>query len=196
MKKVIVSFIAMLSTLFFLFSGKGYADEVRNIDEIDKYVIVENNQFYLTIPKDKEDDFTIQVQQILKEQNEYIIQNDSIIDPVTKKITNKHSHYRFFSVSDIAYIGEIERFWWGVRKTFYDDATAKRFAHEWREASNQFGILSLILGVTYPPASVISSLGVWYCNSIAESVSYNAELDGDGCVLDITYLFTFSCYPR
>ena len=33
-------------------------------------------------------------------------------------------------------------------------------------------------------------------NTVADSVEYNADLDGDGCILDVNYWHTFACYPR
>ena len=99
MKKLFISFIAMLSVVFFFVSGKGYAEEVNTVQNVDQYIVVENNQFYLNIPKELENSFTEQVKQVLEERNEYIKKNDLIINPVTKKITDKFYHYRFFSIN-------------------------------------------------------------------------------------------------
>ena len=79
----------MLSVVFFFVSGKGYAEEVNTVQNVDQYIVVENNQFYLNIPKELENSFTEQVKQVLEERNEYIKKNDLIINPVTKKITDK-----------------------------------------------------------------------------------------------------------
>ena len=92
MKKLFISFIAMLSVVFFFVSGKGYAEEVNTVQNVDQYIVVENNQFYLNIPKELENSFTEQVKQVLEERNEYIKKNDLIINPVTKKITDKFWH--------------------------------------------------------------------------------------------------------
>ena len=35
-------------------SSKGYAEEVNTVQDVDQYVIAENNQFYLAIPKELE----------------------------------------------------------------------------------------------------------------------------------------------
>ena len=85
MKKLLISFVAMLSWVFVFVSSKGYAEEVNTVQDVDQYVIVENNQFYLAIPKELENSFTEQVKQVLNEKNEYIKKNDLTVDPVTKK---------------------------------------------------------------------------------------------------------------
>ena len=190
MKKLLISFVAMLSWVFVFVSSKGYAEEVNTVQDVDQYVIVENNQFYLAIPKELEKSFTEQVKQVLNEKNEYIKKNDLIVDPVTKKITDKFSHYRFFNAGST-----LEYFWWGGRRTFYSDAAARAFAHELHGHANNSAIFSL-LTYEFPFVSIPSGIVAWWANTVADSVEYNADLDGDGCILDVNYWHTFACYPR
>ena len=67
MKKLLISFVAMLSSFFVFVSSKGYAEEVNTVRDVDQYVIVENNQFYLAIPKELENSFTEEVKQVLNQ---------------------------------------------------------------------------------------------------------------------------------
>ena len=191
MKKLFISFIAMLSVVFFFVSGKGYADEVNTVQNVDQYIIVENNQFYLAIPKELENSFTIQVKQVLKERNEYIKKNDLIINPVTKKITDKFYHYRFFSINE-----DTEYYWWGMRHIFYSDWDAKQYAHDMRNAVLVLSAGSSLSGVLGPWAVGVNGLTTVVLGLIAESVDYNADLDGDGVILDLNWWATFACYPR
>lgn len=190
MKKLLISFVAMLSWVFVFVSSKGYAEEVNTVQDVDQYVIVENNQFYLAIPKELENSFTEQVKQVLNEKNEYIKKNDLIVDPVTKKITDKFSHYRFFNAGST-----LEYFWWGGRRTFYSDAAARAWAHDLHGLANNAALYSIVT-YYFPFIAVSSGLTGWWADTVADSVEYNADLDGNGCILDVNYWLTFACYPR
>ena len=191
MKKLFISFIAMLSVVFFFVSGKGYAEEVNTVQNIDQYIIVENNQFYLNIPKELENSFTEQVKEVLEERNEYIKKNDLIINPVTKKITDKFYHYRFFSINE-----DTEYYWWGMRHIFYSDWDAKQYAHEMRNAAFLISAGTSVTAALGPLAAGVTGLTSAVVGLIAESVDYNADLDGDGVILDLNWWATFACYPR
>lgn len=196
MKKLLISFVAMLSVVFFFVSSKGYAEEVYNLQNIDEHIYVENNEFKLDISEKNQDEFILKIRKILEERNNYVQINNLEINPFTKKITNKEPEYGLLGVNDIAYIGYTEQFWWGVRRTFYDDDTARYFAHELRNAATEFSYLEIIFALGFPPGGAVMALGSVYLTSIANSVEYNAYLDGDGCILDINYFFFYSCYPR
>lgn len=196
MKKLLISFVAMLSSVFVFVSSNGYAEEVYNFQNIDEHIYVENNEFKLDISENNKDEFILKIREILEERNKYVQINNLEIDPFTKKITNKEPEYGLLGVNDISYIGYTEQFWWGVRRTFYDDDTARYFAHELRNAVTEFSYLEIIFALGFPPGGAVMALGSVYLTSIANSVEYNAYLDGDGCILDINYFFIYSCYPR
>lgn len=196
MKKLLISFVAMLSVVFFFVSSKGYAEEVYNLQNIDEHIYVENNEFKLDISENNKDEFILKIREILKERNKYVRINNLEIDPFTKKITNKEPEYGLLGINDIYYIGYTEQFWWGIRRTFYDDDTAIYFAHELRNAASQYTLLEILIGLGFPPGGAVMALNSWYLTSVADSVEYNAYLDGDGCILDINYFFVYSCYPR
>ncbi len=198
MKKLLISFVAMLSVVFFFVSSKGYAEEVYNLQNIDEHIYVENNEFKLDISENNKDEFVLKIREILQERNNYVKINNLEIEPFTKKITNKQPEleYGLLGINDISYIGYTEQFWWGVRRTFYDDDTARYFSHELRNAASQYSLLEIIIGLGFPPGGAVMAVSSWYLTSIADSVEYNSYLDGDGCILDINYFFVYSCYLR
>ena len=94
MKKLLISFVAMLSVVFFFVSSKGYAEEVYNLQNIDEHIYVENNEFKLDISEKNQDEFILKIRKILEERNNYVQINNLEINPFTKKITNKEPEFR------------------------------------------------------------------------------------------------------
>ena len=190
MKKLVISLTTLLLFLFFTVQNKSYAYEVNSIENIDSYIIVRNNQFELDkIPAGMDNTFIDQVKNILKKENEYIRQNDLIIDPSSKRITDRYS--RFLRTNE-----DSEYYWWGVRHIFYSDEDAREYSHGMKNMAISLGIATVPAAILGPWASGATALTGGVVGLIAEAVDYNASLDGDGVILDLNWWATFACYPR
>lgn len=190
MKKLVISLTTLLLFLVFTVQNKSYAYEVNSIENIDNYIIVRDNQFELDkIPVGMDNAFIDQVKNILKKENEHIRKNDLIIDPTSKRITDRYS--RFLRMNE-----DSEYYWWGVRHIFYSDEDAREYSHEMTNMAYSLEIASVPASVLGPWASGAVAISGGVVGLIAESVDYNASLDGDGVILDLNWWSTFACYPR
>ncbi|MGL5296086.1 MAG: hypothetical protein ACRDAO_03935 [Culicoidibacterales bacterium] len=99
-----------------------------------------------------------------------------------------------------ASVQRTERFWWGVRQTFFNDRAATRYVYELRQINNGLSAIALVAGVAtsgyWGIGALPPGLTSLYFSNVANSVEYHAGLPGSRVVLDLNHLLFYTCSAR
>lgn len=88
----------------------------------------------------------------------------------------------------------IERIGWGVKYTFHADLEANNFAKNLRNMARVNLVSGVILDMLGPIAIPNFLAGVW-AYSLADNIEYQARKAGEGVVLNLQYIPTYSVEP-
>lgn len=146
-------------------------DDVASVEEIqqlDPYVTVENNQFKLVIPHEVKVDERVaqEAEKQLSIVNEKIIEENAIINPIDKSVL-------FNSGIELRKAGlpahQPDTFWWGARHIFRTKAAANKYAKDLKAATNH-ELIELIT-IIAPPANVLKFITKSVANDMAKQVT-------------------------
>lgn len=144
-----------------------------NLVDIDQYVLVENNQFILAIPKNVyiTDELLSEIANRIDSVNNDINVNSGIINPVTKEI-EYFTNSRYVVASAYA-AHQVDHFWWGVRHIFRTNSAVNDFTHELDNYALGFTGIGVIAGVlSLGGCEVLSGLTAIYAQKIASDLRY------------------------
>lgn len=88
----------------------------------------------------------------------------------------------------------MERMGWGFKYTFHTDLAANNFVKNLRNVSRvnfAFGIILAMLG----PIAIPAFLGGIWAYSLADNIEYQASKPGEGVILNLQYIPTYSVEP-
>lgn len=152
-----------------------------NIEQIDQYIEVKNNQFYIT--KQGETELSPHVLALVTQQltkaNEAVKNDSLVIDPQTKEITSISPYVVFAAgVKNAHRIHSgcyVRAFWWGVRIYFTSNAAVNWFRGELSTASGISTVVGIIAQVTgYGMVGTLSDAFGAYSDSISNRLyNYN-----------------------
>lgn len=179
LKKVFVSFLSflMIFTIFNNSFSQVNANELdtkvsfETVQQLDKYVFVENNQFKLVVPNDvKIDDQTVKtVNQQIGIVNKKIVLEKAIINLEDKSITfGNEIELRSGNLP----AHEIDKFWWGVRHIFRTKTASNEFTRTLENAALGISVAGAISTVFGPGGTVVAGLGATYFKKMADDVKY------------------------
>lgn len=204
LKKVFFCVLTILVT-FFMLDNHVFADEYstdieitnEQIQSLDPYVSVENNQFVLNIPTDLQISQKLidTVNQGLAETNKEIVEQNLIIDENTKLIKNP---YLMATRANNGW--NITNHWWGIKYTSYTQAGAIGLKGAFNNISIATTAAAGVLACTPAAvAGIIPALGGAYYQLIVSNMDtlINQGRAKNGLVVDCNrYVTHFSVYPR
>lgn len=185
-------------------------ENVSLVDITEKYIRISNGKFYII---DKET-----LKHELKEKWSSVsknLQQDITVDEVVIALENRFAELNMLSeqksvnitddgqiydLSPVMYqaSGESKEYhWWGVKRIFYSDDSARDYAYKLRMVGHGNAGAAAIAGAVFGGVGAIpNGLGAAYAYSIADTVDYNANKSGDGVILEVHWILTYNCYPR
>ncbi|MCR1946124.1 hypothetical protein [Enterococcus gallinarum] len=164
------------------------SETVTDLQEIDKYVEVENNQLVLNVPETVNIDQAVlsSVTSRLKDVNADVLNNNGHINTTTKEINYANN------ISSRALASHQKNtFWWGVRHIFRTNAAAKNFTYQLRNlayANTGLTILGTVLGMGIGGA--VPGGVALYANKMANDVDYVKTLYPK-IELNVTYALVY-----
>lgn len=163
---------------------------VEDIQSLDRFVSVENNQFIFSLPDHVEIDEATYEAVILNISmtNEEIAKNDGTIDPNTKVINTNE-----ISIFSSGYTSQ--KFWWGERAT-YTSAQTTRAVKDTYVAAAQIGLGTLGLAAIpfLQVLAVPTGITGGYLTLLASKM--DAANKGRGVILDMTKALAFTVKSR
>ncbi|MFC0265812.1 hypothetical protein [Alloscardovia macacae] len=171
-------------------TSKGRIEVTRH--QIEEYVfahkeglLAESNQSNLTVSS-----LTESIYSLVQSANADASAGKSVIMPDGRTV----SFPRDFSTrgNDI----KEEFFWWGVRRTYLTDAAALAYVAELRRARNASEVIESITRYIHPAAHVLAKLNTWYAKTLGDSIEWAAKQPGNGVVVEMTYVLTYTAVPR
>lgn len=171
-----------------------FAEEptVDELQSLDKYVSVENNQFVLNLPENVViDDVTYQsLVSNIAIANEEITNSNATINPVTKEITETG----FVVFSSKGY--RSQKFWWGERAT-YTNAQTNSAVKQLNVAAAQIGFGAV--GLAFIPVvgtAAGGTAGITAAYLTLLSAKMDAANKGRGVIVDMTWALVFTVKSR
>ena len=139
-----------------------------DIQVLDKYVSVINNQFVLSIPRSANvsSDLVVKAQEIVNKSNQSITKNHSIVNVNTKIImpnpifSSKAAWHSYYTYTN---------FWWGTRYYFTSNAAVNQLVHEF---NNYAAALAVGGYFTVGTAALLGGLGAAYFTKVANDLTY------------------------
>lgn len=140
-----------------------------NIQDLDQFVTVENNQFILKIPEYVIIDDNLRQKTIerVAHVNQDINNNRGIIDVVDKRITYEGSRVKR------SWAHQTDMFWWGGRHIFRTNNSANSYAHSLETRAIGVGMIGAgasLLG--FPLGGAFGTVSGAYLRKIASDVRY------------------------
>lgn len=160
----------------------------QQIDDLDKYVEVKNNQFVLSLDAaTKFSNEEIQEAQVrLDSTNKMINEKHMLIDPETKT-AEQISPFISFAKYNKHYTYATK--WFGGRYYFTSNAAVEELAYKFRNHSSVLQVLGVIPGL----AGAIGNLGSAYFNKIANDLeNYNNKHKHNQIYMDLNWNGTYS----
>lgn len=143
-----------------------------DIQVLDKYVSVVNNQFVLSIPisANVSNDLVAKAQEVVDKSNQSITKNHSVVNANTKTIMPNpifaskaawHSYYTYTN------------FWWGTRYYFTSNAAVNQLVNEFNNYAAALTVGAAVGGYfTVGTAALLGGLGAAYFTKVANDLNY------------------------
>lgn len=159
-----------------------------DIQSLDKYVTVVNNQFVLSVPNNANvsNELIVKAQEAINQSNQSITKNRSIINVNTKTVTPNpifsskaawHSYYTYANL------------WWGTRYYFTSNAAVEMLAHDFDTKAAMItagGIAAT--AVSAGSAVVLAGAGALYYSTMAANLRYyNSTHMQNQIYMDLNY---------
>lgn len=151
------------------------------INEIDKYIRVKNNQYVLNDSNNSElteGEITV-AKKVIEESNQDIKNNHEVINPITKTIDEKNnpininSRFTILARSSKNSRYTWKKFWWGTRYYFRSNAAVYQMDHELDDYSLACGVVGTIGALASAgTASAVGGLSAAYFQKIKSDLDY------------------------
>lgn len=164
---------------------------VEEIQSLDLFVFVENNQFVLKLPEGIEvDDVTYNaVVSSINKANEEITKNNATINEITKTIdTNEITLF-----SSQGYTSQ--KFWWGERG-IYTNAQTNAAVKQGNVAAAQIGLGTAFLAFIPLLGPLAAGTGVTAAYITLLTSKMDAANNGRGVIVDMTWALVFTVKSR
>lgn len=162
-----------------LFENNKYSLNTHQINKIDRYVIVKNNQYVLS--NTANDKFSqkelIAATKVISQSNNEIEQNGFEINDKTKtysSIPSRQSDLNIFGVSLRRKSGyTYKNFWWGTRYYFRSNAAVYKMDHELDNYALLLGTAGALAGIASAGwASAVGAVGAGYFQKMKSDLDY------------------------
>lgn len=160
-----------------------------DVQSIDPYIIILNNQFALSAEGRKmlSEDQIKEAEYLIRSSNTYIANNGLIIDPETKEAA-VYSPFVSFAAYNKHYTYAWK--WFGGRYYFTSNAAVTELVYKFRQHANNLTGVGLISG---PAGTILAGAAAWKYNQIANDLeNYNYNHSHNQIYMDLNWNMTYS----
>lgn len=143
-----------------------------DIQSLDKYVTVLNNQFVLSVPKNANvsNELIVKAQEAINQSNQSITKNRSVINVNTKAIT---ANYIFSSKAAWHSYYTYANFWWGTRYYFTSNSAVNQLVYQFNNYAAALAAGGAVGAYfTVGTAALLGGLGASYYLKVANDLNY------------------------
>ena len=158
-----------------------------DINELDKYVSVENNTFVLNVPENSNisSEKVQMARQEIESVNNSIKNNNLLIDPETKEIVQYNPYTMFVQGAFNIKPGlQAKWFWWGQQSYYSSNAVVAYTVNKYRNYNDVLGLISHVTKYK------IATFGSLYYQGVAWQLeSYNNAHRNSKIYMDINWVY-------